>query len=48
MLCSLGLVLHHVQAEFSFSSRGFAKAIEVDERDTEVEKLMDYGIEVDG
>ena len=48
MLCGLGLVLHHVQAEFSFSSSGFEKAAEVDGRDTEVEKLMGFGVEVDG
>ena len=48
MLCGLGLVLHHVQAEFSFSSLGFEKAAEVDGRDTEVEKLMGFGVEVDG
>ena len=48
MLCGLGLVIHHVQAEFSFSSLGFEKAAEVDGRDTEVEKLMGFGVEVDG
>ena len=48
MLCGLGLVIHHVQAEFSFSSSGFERAAEIDGRDAEVEKLMEYGVEVDG
>ena len=48
MLCGLGLVIHHVQAEFSFSSLGFEKAAELDQQDAEVEKLMGYGVEVDG
>ena len=47
-LCGLGLVMHHVQAEFSFSSLGFEKSVEVNEQDAEVEKLMGYGVEVDG
>ena len=32
-LCQKGLVLHHVQAEFSFSSLGFEKAAEVDSQE---------------
>ncbi|MDB2686415.1 hypothetical protein N9Y42_04330, partial [Mariniblastus sp.] len=47
-LCQKGLVLHHVQAEFSFSSLGFEIAEEVDGKNAEVAKLLSFGIEVDG
>ena len=47
-LCQLGLVLHHVQAEFSFSTLGFEKATEVDEQDVDVANLLSFGVEVDG
>jgi len=48
MLCGMGFVIHHVQAEFSLSSLGFEKSAEVDGREAEVEKLMGYGIDIDG
>ena len=48
MLCGLGLMIHHVQAEFSFSSLGFERAAELNQRDAEVEKLLSYGFELDG
>ena len=48
MLCGLGLVIHHVQAEFSFSSLGFEKAAELNQQDAEFEKLLSYGFELDG
>lgn len=47
-LCQLGLVMHHVQAEFSFSSLGFEKATEVDDQDPAVGNLLSYGVELDG
>ena len=48
VLCQLGLVLHHVQAEFSFSSLGFEKAALVDDQNSDVTRLLDYGVELDG
>ena len=47
-LCQKGLVLHHMQAEFSFSSLGFEKAAEVDSQNADVAKLLSFGVEVDG
>ena len=47
-LCQAGLILHHVQAEFSFSSLGFEKATELEDQDAGVSGLSNYGVELDG
>ena len=47
-LCQKGFLLHHVQAEFSFSSLGFEKAMEVDDQNVDVNNLLSFGVELEG
>ncbi len=44
-LCENGLVIHHLQKDFSLSSRGFALANQLNRSDFET--LLDFGIELE-
>ncbi len=45
-LCAVGFVLHHLQRDFSLSSRGYAAATQL--RQADYQDLIDFAVEVDG